>query len=159
MLLSSETGSSLAAGLAQRVRVQGEGREFVIFKDKGTEITLTQQDVRELQMAKGAIRAGIELLMKEANIKTTDIQEVLLAGVFGNYINREKAVMLGLLPQFPLEKIHFIGNGAMDGALRALINLEERRRADEISGRVHHVELSGRPDFEETFLRCLELGA
>ena len=159
MLLSSETGSSLAAGLAQRVRVQGEGREFVIFKDKETEITLTQQDVRELQLAKGAIRAGIELLVKEANIKTTDIQEVLLSGVFGNYINREKAVMLGLLPQFPLEKIHFIGNGAMDGALRALINLEERRRADEISESVYHVELSGRPDFEETFLRCLELGA
>ena len=159
MLLSSETDSSLAAGLAQRVRVQGEGREFVIFKDKETEITLTQQDVRELQLAKGAIRAGIELLVKEANIKTTDIQEVLLAGVFGNYINREKAVMLGLLPQFPLEKIHFIGNGAMDGALRALINLEERRRADEISESVYHVELSGRPDFEETFLRCLELGA
>jgi len=158
MLLSSETDSSQAAGLAQRVRVQGEGREFVIFKDKETEITLTQQDVRELQLAKGALRAGIELLVKEANIKTTDIQEVLLAGVFGNYINREKAVMLGLLPQFPLEKIHFIGNGAMDGALRALINLEERRRADEISERVHHVELSGRPDFEETFLRCLELG-
>ena len=158
MLLSSETDSSQAAGLAQRVRVQGEGREFVIFKDKGAEITLTQQDVRELQLAKGALRAGIELLVKEANIKTTDIQEVLLAGVFGNYINREKAVMLGLLPQFPLEKIHFIGNGAMDGALRALINLEERRRADEISERVHHVELSGRPDFEETFLRCLELG-
>ncbi|HUV75594.1 MAG TPA: ASKHA domain-containing protein [Dehalococcoidales bacterium] len=159
MLLSSETDSSLAAGLAQRVRVQGEGREFVIFKDKETEITLTQQDVRELQLAKGAIRAGIELLVKEANIKTTDIQEVLLSGVFGNYINREKAVMLGLLPQFPLEKIHFIGNGAMDGALRALINLEERRRADEISESVYHVELSGRPDFEETFLRCLELGA
>jgi len=158
MLLSSETGSSPAAGLAQRVRVQGEGREFVIFKDKETEVTLTQQDVRELQLAKGAIRAGIELLVKEANIKTTDIQEVLLSGVFGNYINREKAVILGLLPQFPLEKIHFIGNGAMDGALRALINLEERRRADEISAQVHHVELSGRSDFEETFLRCLELG-
>ena len=158
MLLSSETGSSLAAGLAQRVRVQEERREFVVFKDKGTEITLTQQDVRELQLAKGAIRAGIELLMKEADIKTTDIQEVLLSGVFGNYINREKAVMLGLLPQFPLEKIHFIGNGAMDGALRALINLEERHRADEISARVHHVELSGRSDFEETYLRCLELG-
>jgi len=65
---------------------------------------------------------------------------------------------LGLIPPFPLERIHFIGNGAMDGALRALLNLEERRRADEISAQVHHVELSGRADFEETFLHCLELG-
>ena len=96
--------------------------------------------------------------MKEARISTDDIQEVLLAGVFGNYINREKAVTLGLIPPFPIEKVHFIGNGAMDGALRALINLEERHWADEISAQVHHIELSGRPDFEETFLRCLALG-
>jgi len=158
MLLPSETGSSLAAELAQRVRVRGEEREFVVSRSGETEITLTQQDVRELQLAKGAIRAGIELLMKEANINTSDIQEVLLSGVFGNYINREKAVTLGLIPPFPLERIHFIGNGAMDGALRALLNLEERRRADEVSAQVHHVELSGRADFEETFLRCLRLG-
>ena len=158
MLLPSEAGSFLAIELAQRVRARGEDREFVVFRDEETEITLTQQDVRELQLAKGAIRAGIELLMKEANINTGDIQEVLLSGVFGNYINREKAVVLGLIPPFPVERIHFIGNGAMDGALRALINLAERCCADEVSARVHHVELSGRADFEETFLRCLELG-
>jgi uncharacterized 2Fe-2S/4Fe-4S cluster protein (DUF4445 family) len=158
MLLPSETGSSLPAELAQRVRVRGEEREFVVCRNEEREITLTQQDVRELQLAKGAIRAGIELLMKEAGINTGDVQEVLLSGVFGNYINRDKAVILGLIPPFPLERIHFIGNGAMDGALRALLNLEERRRADEISTQVHHVELSGRADFEETFLRCLKLG-
>lgn len=158
MLLPSEAGSPLAAELVQRVRVQEERREFVVCGDEKGEIALTQQDVRELQLAKGAIRAGIELLIKEANIKTADIKEVLLSGVFGNYINREKAVTLGLLPKFPLEQIHFIGNGAMDGALRALINLEERHRADDVSARVHHVELSGRSEFEETFLRYLELG-
>ena len=97
--------------------------------------------------------------MKEADIKTGDIQEVLLSGVFGNYINREKAVLLGLVPPFPLERIHFIGNGAMDGALRALLNMEERRWADEISAQVRHVELSGKSNFEETFVRCLALGA
>ncbi len=158
MLLPSETGSSLAIELARRVRARGEEREFVVFRDEETEITLTQQDVRELQLAKGAIRAGIELLMKEANINTSDIQEVLLSGVFGNYINRERAVVLGLIPPFPVERIHFIGNGAMDGALRALINMEERRCADEVSAQVHHIELSGRADFEETFVRCLKLG-
>jgi len=158
MFLPSETGSSLAAELAQRVRVRGEEREFVVSKNEETEITLTQKDVRELQLAKGAIRAGIELLMKEANINTRDIEAVFLSGVFGNYINREKAVLLGLIPPFPLDRIHFIGNGAMDGALRVLLNLEERRKADEVSAQVHHIELSGKADFEETFLRCLELG-
>jgi len=144
--------------LAPGVRVRDEAREFVIFKDERREVVLTQQDVRELQLAKGAIRAGVELLMKEAGIAADDIQEVLLAGVFGNYINREKAVTLGLIPPFPLEKIHFIGNGAMDGALKALLNMEERRQAEKIAAAARHIELSGRPDFEETFLRCLSLG-
>lgn len=157
LLLSSDI-PSLPAELADRIRVRNGDREFVIFKNEAAEVALTQQDVRELQLAKGAIRTGIELLLKEANIDAEDIKEVLLSGVFGNYINRQKAVTLGLIPPFPLEKIHFIGNGAMDGALRALISLEERRLADEIAAQVRHIELSGRPDFEENFLRHLDLG-
>jgi len=158
ILLPAEIDSRWADELAPRVRVRKETREFVIFSDASREVTLTQQDVRELQLAKGAIRAGVELLMKEAGIVADDIQEVLLAGVFGNYINRERAVTLGLIPPFPLEKIHFIGNGAMDGALKALLNTEERREAEKIAAEVRHIELSGRPDFEATFLRCLSLG-
>jgi len=158
ILKPAEISSRWADELAPRVSVRKETREFVIFKDEKTEVTLTQQDVRELQLAKGAIRAGVELLMKEAGIGADDIQEVLLAGVFGNYINREKAVTLGLIPPFPLEKIHFIGNGAMDGALKALLNMEDRHQAEKIAAEVRHIELSGRPDFEETFLRCLSFG-
>jgi len=158
ILLPSEIDSRQAEELAPRLRASDGDREFIVFQDEGREVTLTQKDVRELQLAKGAIRAGIELLMKEAGVSVEEIEEVLLAGVFGNYINRESAVALGLVPQFPLEKIHFIGNGAMDGALRALLNLDERRQAQEIAAQVRHVELSGRPDFEETFLRCLALG-
>lgn len=158
ILKPAEINTRWSDKLAPRVRVRKEAREFVIFKDESREVTLTQQDVRELQLAKGAIRAGVELLMKEAGIGADDIHEVLLAGVFGNYINRERAVTLGLIPPFPLEKIHFIGNGAMDGALKALLNLEERHQAEKIVAEVQHIELSGRPDFEETFLRCLSLG-
>jgi len=158
ILRPAEISTPWAEALAPRVRIRDEAREFVIFRDEDREVTLTQQDIRELQLAKGAIRAGVELLMKEAGISADDIQEVLLAGVFGNYINRERAVVLGLIPVFPLEKIHFIGNGAMDGALLALLDMEERDQAEKIAARVHHIELSGRPDFEETFLRCLSLG-
>lgn len=158
MLLPSEMETPVAPELAERVRERGDQREFVVYRDREREITLTQQDVRELQLAKGALRVGIELLMKEANISAGDIREVLLAGVFGNYINREKAIMLGLVPPFPLEKVHFIGNGAMEGALRALINRKERQKAEEVAARVRHIELSGRPDFESNFIRSLELG-
>jgi uncharacterized 2Fe-2S/4Fe-4S cluster protein (DUF4445 family) len=158
ILLPAETDSRWTDEVARRVRVRKDAREFVIFSDASGEVTLTQQDVRELQLAKGAIRAGVELLMKEAGISVDDIEEVLLAGVFGNYINRERAVTLGLIPPFPLEKIHFIGNGAMDGALKALLNVEERREAERIVTEVRHIELSGRQDFEATFLDCLSLG-
>jgi uncharacterized 2Fe-2S/4Fe-4S cluster protein (DUF4445 family) len=158
LLIPREMDSTTPAELKERVKVRGEEREFVIAENEGKEVTLTQKDVRELQLAKGALRAGIEILMKEAGVGREDVQGVLLAGVFGNYINRQKAVTLGLIPPFPLRKVHFIGNGAMDGALRALINLKERRRAGDIAARVRHVELSGRPDFEEAFLRCLALG-
>jgi uncharacterized 2Fe-2S/4Fe-4S cluster protein (DUF4445 family) len=158
MLMPAEMETPVAPELAERVRERGHEREFIIYSDKEREVTLTQQDVRELQLAKGALRVGIELLMKEANVKAEDIEELLLAGVFGNYINRERAVTLGLVPPFPLEKIHFIGNGAMDGALRALINRKERRRVEEVAAEVHHIELSGRPDFESSFIHCLELG-
>ena len=115
-------------------------------------------DIRELQLAKGAIRAGIELLMKEAGVNVGDVRQILLSGVFGNYINRQKALTLGLFPPFPVDRIHFVGNAAMEGALKALLNLEERQRAEEIAAQVSYVELAGRTDFDETFLRCLELG-
>jgi len=140
ILRPAEISTRWAEELAPKVRIRKEAREFVIFRDEDREVTLTQQDIRELQLAKGAIRAGVELLMKEAGISADDIQEVLLAGVFGNYINRERAVVLGLIPVFPLEKIHFIGNGAMDGALLALLDMEERSQAEKIVARVHHIE-------------------
>ena len=158
MLSPSKAGSSLPAELSQRLRVRDGKMEFIVVKDAGKEIVLTQPDVRELQLAKGAIRTGIELLMKEAGVNVSDVQQILLSGVFGNYINRQKALTLGLFPPFPVDRIHFVGNAAMEGALRALLNLEERQRAEEIAARVSHVELAGRTDFDETFLRCLQLG-
>lgn len=158
ILLPRGMEAEVASELAERVQERGDEREFVLYRDREREVTLTQQDVRELQLAKGALRVGIEMLMKEAGVSAEEVQQVLLAGVFGNYINRARAVTLGLVPPFPLEKIHFIGNGAMDGALRALVNRKERQRVEASAAAVHHIELSGRPDFESYFIRCLELG-
>jgi len=158
MLLPSQAVSSLPTELAQRLRVRDGERGFIVVKDGGKEIVITQPDVRELQLAKGAIRAGIELLMKEAGVNISDVQQILLSGVFGNYINRQKALTLGLFPPFPVDRIHFVGNAAMGGALRALLNLEERQQAEEIATQVSYVELAGRIDFDETFMRCLQLG-
>jgi len=158
LLLAQETSSPINPDLAQCVRIRGAEREFVVYTDKTREITLTQRDIRELQLAKGAIRAAIEILMKEANINISDITEIFLAGVFGNYIDPEKAHTIGLIPPFPKERIHFIGCGALNGCLKALINLDERQQANDIARQVSHIELSSRADFQDTFVRYLKLG-
>jgi len=117
----------------------------------GEDILLTQKDVRETQLAKGAIYAGYELLKKELGITDEDITEVLLAGAFGNYIRRYQAKMIGLLPDIPTEKIKFIGNAAGAGAKMVLLAKEMRDEACHISLNTEYVELAVNTDFQRVF--------
>ena len=121
-------------------------------------ILLTQKDVREVQLAKGAIAAGAQVLLKEYGATLNDLDEVLLAGAFGNYIRPERARAVGLLPDVPLEKVRFVGNAAGTGSRMLLLSDSLRRRAEEISLGVEHVELSGRPDFQMLFADCMMFG-
>ena len=86
--------------------------------ENGKPLYLTQRDIREVQLAKAAIFAGIKILLKEVNIPLEDIQEILLAGAFGNFIDKKSAVRIGLLPNLPLKKIESVGNAAGRGAER-----------------------------------------
>jgi len=122
---------------------------------KTENIVLTQKDVRELQLAKGAIAAGIKILMKELKVQEDDIQEVFLSGAFGNYINVDSAVTIGLIPRGLKDRVEFIGNSASSGALMALINYENKKRAEEISQFVKYVELGGRADFQNEFANSM----
>lgn len=117
----------------------------------GEPIYLWQKDVRELQLATGAIRAGINILLRRAGIEASELGSVLLAGAFGNFIRRNNARRIGLLPQIPCERIHFIGNAASMGAKLALLAEEERARAATFSANVKHVDLSLDPDFQMEF--------
>ena len=143
--------------LAAHVRDQGGLRVFAITD----EVVLTQLDVRELQSAKGAIATGIEVAMREIGYSAADLDEVLLAGSFGTYINPESARVLGLVPDVPVERIKAVGNTASEGAKMALMSFREREIAVELPGVIEYVELSGTPDFNDMFIANLgfpELG-
>ena len=131
------------------------GTSFVLVKGAesrtGDDILLTQRDVRETQLAKGAIRAGYNILKKIMNVDDSDIKNVLLAGAFGNYIRKEQAKRIGLLPDVPMERIKFIGNAAGEGAKMVLLAKELRNEACEISRHVEYTELAMRDDFQMEF--------
>jgi uncharacterized 2Fe-2S/4Fe-4S cluster protein (DUF4445 family) len=116
---------------------------------------LCQKDVREVQLAKAAISAGISILMKELKITPSDVEGVFVAGAFGNHLNGKDAVELGLLPDMEPEKVKFIGNAALSGALAVLLSEEARLKAESLPGKVRYVEISGREDFQDVFIKNL----
>jgi uncharacterized 2Fe-2S/4Fe-4S cluster protein (DUF4445 family) len=118
-------------------------------------VVLTQRDIRQFQLAKAAIRAGIELLLKKADVDAGSIQQILLAGAFGNYIQKENAVRIGLLPPVPLEKIHFVGNAAGTGAHMALISQDARISAKHLAKKIDYVEIAHEAEFQTFFSEYL----
>ena len=115
-------------------------------------ITLTQADIRQLQLAKSAIFSGIVLLQKVMGIEDEALAELMLCGGFGNYINIESALRIRLLPPVAAEKISYRGNAALMGAQMALLSERERNRAEDLAGQIQHVALAARPDFQEIFI-------
>jgi uncharacterized 2Fe-2S/4Fe-4S cluster protein (DUF4445 family) len=159
-LIDREEGNSeLSEEIRKRIIKGQKGNKFLLVKGKETEngkpIYLTQRDIREVQLAKAAIFAGIKILLKEVNIPLEDIQEIFLAGAFGNFIDKKSAVRIGLLPNLPLEKIESVGNAAGRGAEITLCSNKMREVSEEISKKVKYVELSSHPDFQEEFIKAM----
>jgi uncharacterized 2Fe-2S/4Fe-4S cluster protein (DUF4445 family) len=123
----------------------------------GRAITFTEKDIREILLAKAAIRAGTLILLKEAGISPEDLDGVIIAGAFGTFLNLESAITIGLLPSLPIEKFQQVGNAAGQGARMALINYSQRTRAAEIADRVHYLELMIQPDFTSLFAGAMYL--
>ena len=118
-------------------------------------ITLTQADVRELQLAKAAIASGIDLLLKELDRKPSDIAEVYIAGAFGNHVRSQDVLDLGMLPMVEQERIHFIGNAALTGAEAVLRSKAAREKAARLARSVDYIEISGRSDFQDAFVEAI----
>jgi uncharacterized 2Fe-2S/4Fe-4S cluster protein (DUF4445 family) len=122
---------------------------------KSPAVVLTQNDIRQTQLAKAAIRAGLKLLQKKIGITDSDIQQVFLAGAFGNYLRRENAVRIGLLPDVPLERIHFVGNAACSGAEMMLLSKICRAEAEQLAQKIKYVEIAHEKDFTDVFAESM----
>jgi len=157
-LMSPDELPPEAFKLKPNVVAGDKGSDFLLARDQGNgreDIVLTQGDLRQLQLAKGAIHAGWSILLKEAGISVSDLKVVVLAGAFGNYIKKKSALRLGLLPDVPEEMVRSVGNAARIGAKIALVNKQEMLRADRIAREVEYVPLSGRPDFQMEFMEAM----
>jgi uncharacterized 2Fe-2S/4Fe-4S cluster protein (DUF4445 family) len=118
-------------------------------------VYLSQRDVRELQFGKGSIATGIKVLMDVMGVTTADLDEVLLGGSFGSYLNPESAKIIGLVPPVDVDRILSVGNTAGEGAKMSLLSFRERQIAFELPEKIEYVELSGRADFNDSFISVL----
>jgi uncharacterized 2Fe-2S/4Fe-4S cluster protein (DUF4445 family) len=121
----------------------------------GRDLVVTRKDVHEIQLAKSAIRAGLEILLQEAGLTYANLDEFIVAGAFGTYLDLRSAVRIGMFPPLPLEKFHQVGNAAGVGAKQMLISVKQRRQAERLATRIDYVELTTRPSFISLFMEHL----
>ena len=136
----------------------GEAQRFYMVKEPLKSIYISQQDIRQFQLAKGAIRCGIELMLKRLALSAGELETIYLAGAFGTYINPEDAIFLGLLPPTPVQKIRPVGNTAGTGAVLSLISQTALNSLKSIVQDIEHVELADDPEFTEKFMEALMFG-
>ena len=156
MLPPEELPEELPQALKNRV-IERDGQiQFVIaIAENGEPITLTQRDMRELQLAKAAIRTGIEVLLQHTGLSIDALDELCLAGGFGSYLNKDNTIRLGLIPDMPRNRIRIIGNAAIGGAKLALISQEMRRRAETVARQTRHLQIAETPDFQTQFMEAM----
>jgi len=123
----------------------------------GEDIVITQRDVRELQLAKAAIRTGINVLLKSAGIAAPDVKGIIIAGTFGNYIDIKSAIRVGMLPGLPLSRFSQVGNAAGAGTCMVLVSPIAREKAEMMAQLVSYLELADRPDFMELYVEALKI--
>jgi len=145
-----------------RVRISKGQSEFVLVSEDerngGGAITITQHDIRELQLAKGAICTGIQVLLETKKRSQEEIKQVIIAGAFGSYIDVSSAVTIGMLPPLPLNRFRQVGNAAGMGAKLALISRNKRVEAQTVARQVSYIELAAAPNFMQTFAQAMYIG-
>jgi uncharacterized 2Fe-2S/4Fe-4S cluster protein (DUF4445 family) len=150
-------GKFISESTSKRIRRGEAGMEYVIaWADETTlqrDIPITQQDVRQIQLAKGALYVAARTLLNQFGLKAPD--KILLAGAFGTYLDKTRAMMIGMIPDCPLENVYSVGNSAGDGARIALLNLERRQEAAKVAARVNRYELPADPNFQQQFMLAM----
>ena len=131
-------------------------KEFIIYKGQGRKISLTQKDIREIQLAKAAFSSGIEILRRKININLKNLEHFYITGAFGEGIDKKNARNIGLIPkEIPLNKITFLKDGALTGARDLLIKTSSLKEIESILAKCEHVELHKCKDFEDTFANSM----
>lgn len=159
--LLDKAGNFNSSLSTKRIRRGEHGLEYVIAWSEetrsGKDIVITHVDVDNLLRAKAAIYAGFTVMADNVGFPLEDVEQVLIGGAFGKYINVEKAIEIGLLPDMPWERFHFLGNTSVRGAYLALLNRKARSRIEDIAGRMTYIELSADNSFYDAFTSALFL--
>ena len=156
-----KSGKFNAKQNSKRYRINSDSNqpEFVIaWADEtsiGKDVVITQKDVRQIQLAKGALQCGCKLMMRRMGIEKVD--KVKIAGAFGTHVDREKALTMGLFPDCEVEKILSVGNAAGDGSRAALLNREKRNEANWVARNVEYIELTVEKDFQKQFMQAMHI--
>ncbi len=153
LLDDDELPSDLPEKVRSRVIDDEKGRAVLL--GFGREISLTQRDIREMQLGKAAIRAGAEILLEQAGLSAAELDRVIIGGAFGNYVDRDNALEIGLLPEVSADKVVFAGNTSAAGARLILLDARLRQKATECAAQVNYLELSGRVDFQGAFAEAM----
>ncbi|MBI4635392.1 MAG: DUF4445 domain-containing protein [Candidatus Rokubacteria bacterium] len=162
-LIQVEGRDALPPRLRERVGMRGEERQVIVLRvgEAGArqEIILTQDDVRQVQLAKGAIASGIAMLQRVSGTPAGRVAELMLAGGFGNYLSIASAQRIGLIPPLPRDRVRYVGNAASLGAQLCLLSEAERARTESIAERIEHISLATHPDFEQVFVESMDFPA
>lgn len=143
----------------RRLRTDGTRREFVLYSaetaDGKKEIVITQNDVRQVQLAKGAILSGFCALLEQSGITAGDLDRVVIAGQFGANLSADDLIGTGILPPQVRDKLFYVGNAAKTGAYLALMSQKARGEMEELASQIESIELGETADYERLFARCL----
>ncbi len=142
---------NLPAEIEKRITEIKAQPAFILAGTGESQVYISQSDIRQLQLAKAAIRAGAKILQKNLGIDDSATQQVFLAGAFGNFLRKESALRIGLLPQVAIERIKFIGNAAAAGAELILVSSYWRDRAKQLAQKIEYIELANDKDFQTIF--------
>ncbi|PUA34231.1 MAG: hypothetical protein B9J98_01175 [Candidatus Terraquivivens tikiterensis] len=160
--LMDRTGRLNTSAGTRRIRVGATGYpEFVVeYKENtaiGEDITLTQKDIREIQLAKAAIRAGMNILMKRLRVKASEVERLYVAGAFGFFLNPISARTIGLYPEIELSRVRLVGNAAGAGARAMLLSGTLRGIAHDVAKKIEHVELASEQEFQREFMEAIPI--
>ncbi len=136
------------------IQLNDSKREFIL-TEHPEKIVITQKDIRQVQLAKGAILSGFYALLKQMNIEIQDLDKVIIAGQFGAHLPAESLIGLGILPEEVKDKLVYVGNSSKTGAYMALMSVEARKEMENLAKSIDYMELSASEGYEELFTRCL----